>query len=216
MKATEQVKNQFASIQLTFVSVIIGLVLADLVQQMRDILPGLPLTLSTFVYWGEALGSGICAISTFNFFSIVAVTGSRLPTMGLSLFTLTVPLPMLVANSFVGDPLLWRWFFLASAFLMLAVFSTDRLVDDQAREPGFSPWLGIVGWAPSRIWLIACVVIYIAAGLAALARQLPDWLAVALTFGAPPASFLHQHFLVCEWHPALTEIDAALAMQARM
>jgi hypothetical protein len=214
MKATDQVKNQFASIQLTFVSVMIGLVLADLVQQMRDILPGLPLRLRTLVYWGEALGIGITAASTFNFYAIVAVTGSRLPTMRLSLLSLTAPLSLLVANSYVGDPMLWCWFFAATGYLVLAVFTTDQMVSDQAREPGFAPLLGIVGFAPSRMVLIACVVLYVAAGLAALVEQLPDWLALALTFGSAPASLLHQHLLFREWHRALAEIDATLASQA--
>jgi len=43
---------------------------------------------------------------------------------------------------------------------------------------------------------------------------LPDWLALALTFGSAPASLLHQHLLFREWHRALAEIDATLASQA--
>lgn len=209
MKVSDQIKGQFASVQLTFVSVMIGLVLADLVQQMRALLLPMPMTLLTAVYWGECLGIFVSAIGVFNFFSLVTITGSRLPTMGLSLLTLTVPLPLLIANGFVGSPSLWPWFAAAAIFLGLANFTTGRLIHDQAQQPGFAALLRLAGWAPSRLVIIVSIVTYLLAGLATAAGALPTWLALALTLGSGPMSALHQYLLFRDWHAALVEIDAA-------
>lgn len=210
MRITNQVKGQFASVQLTFVSVLIGLILADLVTKLRaDVLP-LPITLKSLIYWGEALGILACSIGTFTLFSIAAITAGRTPTMALSLITLLAPLILLIANSFVGDPLIWRYLLSASAFLISAVFVTGSVIGAQAREPGFEAMAKMAGWAPSRLVLMACVALYLAGSLLGLARLLPDLLALVLAWGAAPASLLYQHFLYREWHKALVEIDAAL------
>lgn len=208
MRVGDRVREQFPAVQLTLISVLVGLVLADLIMEMRSRMTLWPLDGHTLRTWGQLCATLFSAIVAWCYYAILIVTGRRIPGMADTVIAFLVPLALLVVNGFVGQPNSSGWNLAASGYLLMAALTGHFQVRTIAAESGLAALGHMAGLTRSRFILLGGMLIYGAAGLAALAGRLPLWLDAALALGGAPTALLYTHLAYDEWHRALAEIAA--------
>lgn len=207
MRVEDRVREQFPAVQLTLISVLVGLVLADLVMEMRSRMALWPLDAHTLRTWGQLGATLFAAIVAWCYYATLIVTGRRIPGMADTVIAFLVPLALLVVNGFVGEPDSSGWNLAASGYLLMAALTGHFQVRTIAAETGLFALDHMAGLTRSRLVLLTGMLIYGAAGLAAAAGRLPLWLDAVLALGGAPVALLHAHLAYGEWHRALAEIE---------
>jgi hypothetical protein len=119
-----RIREQFPALYITLVSVFIGLALADLVAEARAHMALWPLTLDTLRTWGELTGNLFSALSAWTIYAHLGISRRRIPTFADSLIAFTLPLFLLILNSYVGVTPMWKWLYFASGFLVFSLATT--------------------------------------------------------------------------------------------
>ncbi len=208
-----RIREQFPSLYITLVSVLIGLALADLVAEARAHMQLWPLTVDTLRTWGELTGNLFSALSAWTIYAHLGISRRRIPAFADSLIAFTLPLFLLILNSYVGVGPMWKWLYFASGFLVFSLATTLwnfhilRLETELAsfrrlgRLTGYPmifisgvPFYAIAGWADQNGYL------------SPLLETLVAWIP------APSALFACFIFLR-EWRAA---IDATHGISARI
>lgn len=179
----ERVQERLPDLFVTLVSVLTGLVLADLVTEARARMRLWPLDLQSMLTWCQLSATFLSAIIAWIQFTHIGVSRHRLPTFGDSIVTFAIPLGVLIVTSFIGRPEGWPWFYAAAAYLVVAIVSVawhlrlamaePELAGLQAglRPTGFlgplyfaAPFYACVGWADQHGWLSPLGEVLLAAG----------------------------------------------------
>lgn len=199
----ERVKQQFPALFITFVSVLIGLVFADLVSEARARMTLWPLNLATLRTWAQIFSMAASAFAAWVVYSHLGISRHRIPSFADSFIAVLVPTPLLIYNSFVGRPHIWLWFYLASPYLLVCLVSSLwqlRLMAAEReihtlrhlyRPTGFlgifyagAPAFALAGWADQHGWLSPALELLVAA--------------------APvPAALLCVHLFLHDWRRAI-------------
>ncbi|HEX3429587.1 MAG TPA: hypothetical protein VHT03_01765 [Rhizomicrobium sp.] len=199
----ERIKQQFPALFITFVSVLIGLVFADLVSEARARMKLWPLNVATLRTWAQVFAMAASAFAAWVVYSHLGISRNRIPTFADSFSAVLVPTPLLIFNSFVGRALVWPWFYFASMYLLICLVTSFwqlRLTRAERelhtfrrlyRPTGFLsvfyagvPGFAISGWADQHGWLS------------------PLWeLAIAAT--PIPAALLCVHLFLRDWRDAI-------------
>lgn len=135
------VRNQFPSVYITFISVIIGFALEDLISITRDQEGLFSLSTQTAITWGEIVQSLVAIVMSWLIYSTYAISRRSVPTIldvlnvlgfsvGLFLLNSTIGSQNLVANNLVG-----------AAYIIIAgtayYFAVDQLKDEGAEFSQF-------------------------------------------------------------------------------
>lgn len=167
-----RIREQFPALYITLVSVLIGLALADLVADARARMELWPLTPDTLRTWGELTANLFSALSAWVIYAHLGISRHRIPAFADSLIAFTLPLFLLILNSYVGVTPMWKWLYFASAFLSFSLVTTlwnfhiMRLETELAsfrrlgRLTGYPmifitgiPFYAVAGWADQRGYL---------------------------------------------------------------
>lgn len=208
MRVEDRVREQFPAVQLTLISVLVGLVLADLIMEMRSRMVLWPLDGHTLRTWGQLCATLFSAIVAWCYYAALIITGRRIPGMVDTVIAFLVPLGLLVVNGFVGKASSEGWNLAAAGYLAIAALTGDLQVRAIAAETKLSALRRMAGLTLSRLTLLAGVLVYGAAGAAASFGRLPLWLDAPLALAGAPVALLHAHLAYAEWHRALAEISA--------
>ena len=119
-----RIREQFPALYITLVSVLIGLALADLVSQARERMMLWPLDLDTLRTWGELNGNLFSALSAWTIYAHLGISRRRIPTFADSIIAFTLPLFLLLLNSYVGVTPMWKWLYFAAGFLVFSLATT--------------------------------------------------------------------------------------------
>jgi hypothetical protein len=119
-----RIREQFPALYITLVSVLIGLALADLVAEARVRMELWPLTLDTLRTWGELTGNLFTALAAWAVYAHLGISRRRIPTFADSLIAFTLPLFLLILNTYVGVVPMWKWLYFASGFLAFSLGTT--------------------------------------------------------------------------------------------
>lgn len=199
----ERVKQQFPALFITFVSVLIGLVFADLVSEARSRMTLWPLNLATLRTWAQIFSMAASAFAAWVVYSHLGISRTHIPSFADSFGAVLVPTPLLIFNSFVGLPQIWPWFYFASAYLLVCLGSSLwqlRLTHaelelhtfrDMHRPTGFLgvfytgvPLFALAGWGDQHGWLSA-------------------WMELSLAALPIPAALLCVHLFLRDWRHAI-------------
>jgi len=191
-----RVAGQFSQLYLTLVSVLVGLVLADLFSQVHARMVLWPLTLETIRTWFQILGNTLVALSAWITYSHLGLLRKRLPTiwdtLDAILVLVTIPL-----NAATGRHEAAAYFFWAAAYSLLGIFAVRINLRQATREPALAhlPRLGRFGGPYTFLYI-----------------GVPSYLAVAA------ASYLHltsplMETVAAAWGPAAGVLVAILFMR---
>jgi hypothetical protein len=113
-----RIKVQFPALFITFLSVLIGLVLADMVAEARTRIALWPLDIETLRNWGQLGAHTASALTAWIVYSHIGISHERVPSISDSIVAFIVPLTLLLAMSLIGREQVWPWFFYASLVLL--------------------------------------------------------------------------------------------------
>jgi hypothetical protein len=199
-----RIKNQFPALFITLVSVLVGLVLADLVAEARARMVLWPITLSTLRTWFQLSANGISALALWTVYAHIGISRRRVASLTDSFIAFTLPFCLLFGNSFVGLKLMWPWFYFATCFLALSLVNTIWLLHILSAEDGLSSFRYLLRPGGYTSIFAAGIPFYAAAGWADQHNLLSPLLEVLCAATAAPAALLVCHLFLRDWHYAIS------------
>ncbi len=124
----ERIRHQFPALFITLVSVLIGLVLADLVAEAQARMVLWPLSLATLRTWGQIGAQGASAMTAWVIYSHIGISRERIPMLADSFIAFVVPLTILIGTSLVGRAAIWPFFYYGSASLAVSLVTVRWLL----------------------------------------------------------------------------------------
>ena len=176
-----RIREQFPALYITLVSVLVGLALADLVAEARVRMVLWPLAIDTMRTWGELTGNLFSALAAWVVYAHLGISRRRIPTFADSLIAFSLPLFILILNSYVGVSPMWKWLYFASGFLAFSLATTlwnfhilrreTELASFRhlARLTGYPavfvtgiPFYAVAGWADQNGYLSPLLEVFVA------------------------------------------------------
>jgi hypothetical protein len=195
----QRIKDQFPSVFITLVSVLVGLALSDLVAEARAHMTLWPLNLATLRTWAQIFANGTSAIAVWIVFAHVGIARRRVPDIFDSLIAFGPPLLLLMANSFVGQKEIWPWFYNASIYLAVCAITSYMHTRMAVREPELASLRALQRMSGHVGFLFSGFVIFGIAGYCdqrGLLSPLAELLVAALPV---PAALLVTYIFMRDW-----------------
>ena len=208
-----RVAQQFSTLYLTLVSVLVGLVLSDLFSTIHERVVLWPLTLETARTWCQIFGNMLAVLSAWMTYSHLGLLRNRLPTIWDTVDVVLV-LNVIPLNAAVGRHEGAGWFFAAAAYLCLAIIAIRINLWQATREPALRhlPRLGRFGGPYTFLWFGAPAYLVIA--VASLYHLTSPWLELAAAAGAPVAAVVVTILFMREWRAAVRQQSESLQSPA--
>ena len=211
MTVEERVRQQFPGMFVTLVSVLIGLVFADLVSEAHERMILWPLSAEVLRTWAQLITVSACAVGGWIVYAHIGISRQRVASLPDTLIAFLNPLALLVLTGLSGRAESWPWFYWGSAFCLIAVLAAVWQNYLALEEPELAPfrrllrptgYLGVLyacapamllfGWADQNGWLSTCDE------------------AICAAVGAP-AAMLCVHLFVRDWGQAIAAASSATA-----
>lgn len=136
----QRVARQFAPLYLTLVSVMVGLVLADLIAEVHGRMTLWPLTLETLRTYGQVFSNALAALAAWVTYSHLGMLRRRVPTIwdtvDAMLVLVTIPL-----NAAAGRHDMTGWFFWGGCYCLLGISAVRINLWQSSREPQLAHFL---------------------------------------------------------------------------
>ncbi|MBS0359837.1 MAG: hypothetical protein JSR98_00545 [Proteobacteria bacterium] len=197
-----RVARQFSSLYLTLVSVLVGLVLADLVAEVHSRIVLWPLTPMTVRSWFQVVSDALVALSSWVTYSHLGLLRRRLPTIWDSLDAMLV-LVTIPLNAAAGRPDPTAWFFWGSAFSVLGLCAVHINLWQSAREPGLAHIRRLGRVLGPYHSLYMAVPGFGAMAVASHYHVAPMWLQVAVAASGSVAGIVVAILFLREWRQAV-------------
>jgi hypothetical protein len=204
----ERIKQQFPSLFITLLSVLIGLVFADLVSEARGRMTLWPLGVGTLRTWGQIFAMGTNALNCWVFLAYIGIARLRIPTLDDSLIVFMAPVPLLIGNSFVGLRELWPWLYYASFYLFMSLITTFVQVRAASAERELASFARITKPLGPLLVLYLGIPFYAAAGWADSHGMLSPVAEMLLAASATPAALSFMWLFFRSWRRAIEETPA--------
>ncbi|MBI3676207.1 MAG: hypothetical protein HY243_06280 [Proteobacteria bacterium] len=203
MTVEERVKQQFPTLFITLVSVLIGIFLADLLAEARSRMNLWPLNWSTLRTWAQISAMVSCAIATWVHYAHIGISRRRIATFADSLISFAVPLPLLVSNTFVGRDTIWPWYFFASGYLVISAISSVWQIRLALSEPELKPLQALLRPSGSAAIILLGIPFFALMGFldARHLLSLPMETLAAMT--PTPAALIFGWLFVHNWQTAI-------------
>ena len=208
MGLEDRIKQQFPSLFITLLSVLIGLVFADLVSEARGRMTLWPLDVGTMRTWGQIFAMGTNALNCWVFLAYIGIARLRIPTLDDSLIVFMAPVPLLIGNSFVGLKELWPWLYYASFYLFMSLMTTIVQVRTASAENELASFARITKPFGPLLVLYIGIPFYAAAGWADSRGMLSPVTEVLLAVSATPAALSFMWLFFRSWRRAIVETPA--------
>ncbi len=205
MSLEDRIKQQFPALFITLLSVLIGLVFSDLTSEARARMTLWPLNLSTLRTWGQIFAMGTNALGAWVVFAHIGISRLRVPSLADSVIVFLVPVPLLFANSLVGQKDIWPWFCYASGYLVIALVAwlwQVRMASEEGELASFSRLTHPLGAA---LVLYVGIPFYAVAGWADYIGLVPPVGEMLLVMSAIPAPLFLAHLFFRDWRRAIGE-----------
>jgi hypothetical protein len=202
----KRIKEEFPALFITLVSVLIGLVFADLVSEAHARMMLWPLNLETLRTWGQLFSNATCGFAVWVYYTHFGVSRDRVPTMIDSLIPFAVPTPLLIATATIGRADFWPWLYFAGAFLLISLFTAYWFAQTlQEEHPGFARLNRLNG---SLAVYVIGAPIYAALGWLDQHGWLSPWMQLFVAFSPVPPALLATHIFLRDWRLSVAEASA--------
>lgn len=205
MTLEERIKQQFPSLFITLLSVLIALVFADLVAEAHARMTLWPLNVATLRTWGQIFAMGSCGLSSWVFLGHVGISRLRIPTLDDSLIVFMTPVPLLIGNALVGRNEIWPWFYYASFYLAMSLWATHLQVRMAAKERELAAFARIAGPLGPSLVLYIGVPFYAAMAWADGRGLLSPFVEMLVALSATPAALTFAWLFFRDWHAAIAQ-----------
>jgi hypothetical protein len=203
-----RVKHQFPSLFITLLSVMIGIVLADLVTEARERLALWPLTIDTLRTWGQVTAHGASAVTAWIIYSHLGISHERVPWFADSIVTFVVPLTLLFAMPLIGREEIWPWFYYASASLVISVATSMWLLHLSRAEPRLARLNRLLRTRGYFATFYAGIPVFGVAGWLGQQGFLSDVHEMILAAIPLPTAMFVSYVFLRDWRAAISEPDA--------
>jgi hypothetical protein len=204
----DRIKEQFPSLFITLLSVLVGLVYADLVSEAHARMTLWPLNIGTLRTWGQIFAMGTNALNCWVFLAHVGISRLRVPTLDDSLIVFLAPVPLLIGNSFVGLKEIWPWLYYASFYLAMSLLTTHLQVRIACAERELASFARILRPFGPCLVLYLGIPFYAAAAWADSRAMLSPLVEMLLAMSATPAALSFLWLFFRSWHVAIEEARA--------
>lgn len=205
MTIEERVKQQFPTLFITLVSVLIGLFFADLVSEARSRMTLWPLDWSTLRTWGQIVAMAANGFGSWLFYSHIGISRQRVAHFSDSVVAFGVTTPLLISNTFVGRADIWPWFYCASIYLVFATLVTVWQIQLALTEPELAPMRKILRPDAKSAILVVGIFVFGLAGFLDQRGLLSLPVEALLALGAAPAALGFAWLFFRDWHDAIAE-----------
>jgi len=199
------VADRSPDLYITFLSILVGIVLADLLQLARNDLTLWPLDAQAVMTWGQIFGMVSSALGTWAVYAHLAIARRQIPRFTESLAAFVGPLLLLFSNSFVGSADPTTWFLMAGVFLTVSVIaSTVSVLTTAGAVEGhaFRRMLQPGGFLLILFLSAPCAFV---AAAAIHVEWMGSWGAAAMAWATVPAAILLPVLYFRDWQRALRE-----------
>ena len=199
------VADRSPDLYITFLSILVGIVLADLLQLVRNDLTLWPLDAQAVMGWGQIFGMVSSALGTWAVYAHLAIARRQIPRFTESLAAFVGPLLLLFSNSFVGSADPTAWFLMAGVFLTVSVIaSTVSVLTTAGAVEGhaFRRMLQPGGFLLILVLSAPCA--FVAAALIH-GERVGSWGAAAMAWTTVPAAILLPVLYFRDWQWAIRE-----------
>jgi hypothetical protein len=207
VELADRIKHQFPALYITLFSILIGLVFSDLAGEAHSRMTLWPLSVGTLRTWAQLFAMGTNAMVAWVVFSHVGASLLRIPSLSDSIVVFLVPVPLLFANSLVGQRDIWPWFYYASGYLVIALGSWMWQVRMASVESELAPFKRLARPLGPALVLYAGIPFYAAVGWADRQGLLSPEVELLLTISAIPAPLVLAQLFFHSWHRAIAEAD---------
>jgi hypothetical protein len=208
MGLEDRIKQQFPSLFITLLSVLIGLVFADLVTEAQSRMRLWPLDVESIRTWGQIFAMGANALNCWVFLGHIGISRLRIPTIDDALIVFMAPVPLLIGNTFVGREEVWPWLYYASFYLVMSLATTLLQIRIASKEREIASFKRIAGPFGPLLVLYLGIPFYAAAGWADSHGMVSPVMEMLLAVGAMPAALLFLWLFFRSWHRAIAEAKA--------
>jgi hypothetical protein len=197
-----RVARQFPSLYLTLVSVLVGLVLADLFSEIHSRIVLWPLTIETCRSWCQVMGNILAVLAAWVTYSHLGLLKRRLPTVWDTLDALLV-LITIPSNAQAGRHEAAGWFLAAACWNLLGACAVRINLWQATREPGLAHLRRIGRFSgPYNYLYVGAPVMAVMSALSYLHLTTP-LVELAVTATAPVAAIGVTLLFMREWRAAV-------------
>lgn len=210
----DNVVERAPDVYITFVSIIIGIILADLLQEARARMDLWPLDMRAIRDWGQVFGIAASALGSWGVYSYLGIAQRQVPTFRESVAAFAGPVSLLITNSLAGQPNAAGWFFGASLFLGISLIAALSTILGAAATPDGRSFRRVARPAGALAVLYVGVPVYVLAGIGSLMGWLPLWAQAVAAWSSVPAAAMLGVVFFSDWRRALKEAPRARRVPA--
>lgn len=205
----ERIKEQFPVLFITLVSVLVGLVLADLVAEARMRMVLWPLSLGVARTWCQLAGNFFSALGAWVVYAHIGISRRRIPGLSDAFIAFAIPLVLLFGNSFVGVEPVWPWFYFATVFLAFSFITTLWLSYTWRAETEIASFRRLLRPGGFLSVFVSGAPLYAAAGWADQHGYLSPLGETLVAAMSGPSALVVCHLFLRDWAQAIGEAHAA-------
>ncbi len=209
MSLRSQVERQFPTLFITLLSVLIGLVFADLIGQVLARMTLWPFDLTTLRTLGQIFASGFCAFAVWVVFAHIGILRRHIPTLADSVIVFVLPVPLIVGSSLAGRSEIWPWYYFASGYLVICAVSTHWQIAMATAERDLVSFVRLARPTGVMLPIYFGIPVFAAAGWADHNAMLTPLLETLVAFAPTPASLICTALFFCDWQKAVAARDIA-------
>jgi hypothetical protein len=206
-----RVREQFPSLYITFTSIMIGLVLADLASIARVRLAIWPPDLPTWRGWIELLTIVAAALAAWIGYTHLGIGRRRVPTMWDSFNAFGAPVYLLMLNSMLAIAPVWLWFVAVGGYMVMGGIASSVVVRQSRAEPELGSTGVMLGWrGPLAVFYLGVPAAF-ASAIASWLGLLRPAVELLLMSAVPLSAVLFIALFFRRWHEAIRKAQACAA-----
>ena len=206
-----RVREQFPGLYITFTSIMIGLVLADLASIARTRLAMWPSDVAVLRGWIELVTIVSAALAAWIGYTHIGIGRRRVPTMWDSFNVFGVPGYLLIMNSMLVVAPVWLWFFVVGGYLLMGWIVSAVVVRQAVAEPELATMALLLGWRGPLGVFHAVVPFAFVCALASRLGLLAPGIETLLMCGFPVSGVLFIVLFFRRWHEAIRQAQSCAA-----
>jgi hypothetical protein len=207
----ERVTQQFPSLFVTLVSVLIGLVLADVVNEAQARMTLWPLNPQTIFTWLQLIAIVSTSVTAWIVYSHIGISRHTVASLPDTLITFLTPAPLLIMTALTGRATSWPWFYGGGVYLLLSLITAIWQNLLALREPELASFRRLLRPSGYLVVLYGFAPVFLVLGWLDQAGYMPMWLRMAAVAGVVPASLICSHLFLRDWRIAVDEASTGAA-----
>lgn len=205
VRVEQRVRQQFSSLFVTLVSVLIGLAFADLVSEANTRMKLWPLDLATALTWAQVIAVATSGSTAWIVYSHIGISRQSIAMLSDTLVAFIVPVPLVLMTAMTGRGTSWPWFYGGGVYLVLSILTSFWQVRLAMQESRLKPFRRLLRPMGFLAVLYSGVPAYIALGWLDQHGLLAPELKLAAAIAPTPMAFICSYMFIRDWRIAVAQ-----------